>query len=145
MGLLTKKRRTCIVASLLRYLKSCFLLPADTGYIICSYSGILQLWKSLTRSMTLQKNSPFLCLCLLLLWWKSKLWFLLWDANNLRRGNYILYIYIELHHSSHQCQILNPLSKARDQTLILMDTSQIHFYWATTGTPYSIFLCYNVS
>ena len=29
--------------------------------------------------------------------------------------------------SSWQCQILNPLSKARDQTCILMDTSQIHF------------------
>ena len=26
-----------------------------------------------------------------------------------------------LHHSSHQCQILNPLSKARDQTCVLME------------------------
>ena len=34
----------------------------------------------------------------------------------------------ELHHSSRQCQILNPLSEARDQTCILMDTSQIHFH-----------------
>jgi len=32
-----------------------------------------------------------------------------------------------LHHSSWQGQILNPLSKARDQTNILMDTGQIHF------------------
>ena len=31
----------------------------------------------------------------------------------------------DLHHSSRQCPILNPLSKARDQTHILMDTSQI--------------------
>ena len=31
----------------------------------------------------------------------------------------------DLHHSSQQCWILNPLSKARDQTCILMDTSQI--------------------
>ena len=31
------------------------------------------------------------------------------------------------HHSSQQCQILNSLSEARDQTYILMDTSQIHF------------------
>ena len=30
-----------------------------------------------------------------------------------------------LHHSSRQCQILNPLSEARDQNHILMDTSQI--------------------
>ena len=30
-----------------------------------------------------------------------------------------------LHHSSWQCQILNPLSEARDQTCILMDASQI--------------------
>ena len=33
----------------------------------------------------------------------------------------------DLHHSSQQCQILNPLSKARDQTFVLMDASQIHF------------------
>ena len=31
----------------------------------------------------------------------------------------------DLHHSSQQGRILNPLSEARDQTLILMDTSQI--------------------
>ena len=40
-----------------------------------------------------------------------------------------------LHYSSRQHQILNPLSKARDRTCILpMDASQIHFCWATTGT-----------
>ena len=39
-----------------------------------------------------------------------------------------------LHHSSWQCQIPNPLSKARDRTHILMDTSWIHFCCATTGT-----------
>ena len=33
-----------------------------------------------------------------------------------------------------QHQILNPLSKARDQTCVLMDTSQICFQWAMTGT-----------
>ena len=32
-----------------------------------------------------------------------------------------------LHHSSRQHRILNPLSEARDQTCILMDTSQIYF------------------
>ena len=33
----------------------------------------------------------------------------------------------DLHHSSWQCQILKPPSKARDQT-VLMDTSQIHYH-----------------
>ena len=31
----------------------------------------------------------------------------------------------DLHHSSRQRQILNPLTKARDQTCVLTDTSQI--------------------
>ena len=33
----------------------------------------------------------------------------------------------ELHHSLWQSQIINPLSEARDQNCILMDTSGIHF------------------
>ena len=41
----------------------------------------------------------------------------------------------DLHHSAWKCRILYPLSKTRDQTRILMDTSQIHFCWATTGMP----------
>ena len=41
----------------------------------------------------------------------------------------------DLHHSSQQHQILNPLSEARDQTSNLMVTSRIHFCSATTGTP----------
>ena len=40
-----------------------------------------------------------------------------------------------LHHSSWQCWNLNPLSEARDQTCILMDTSRIHFCYSTVGTP----------
>ena len=32
----------------------------------------------------------------------------------------------DLHNSSQQCQILNPLSEARDRTLILMVPSQVH-------------------
>ena len=32
-----------------------------------------------------------------------------------------------LYHSSWQCQILNPLSKGRDQTRIFIDISRIHF------------------
>ena len=41
----------------------------------------------------------------------------------------------DLHHSSQQCWIPDLLSKARDPTQILLDTSQICFCWATTGTP----------
>ena len=45
----------------------------------------------------------------------------------------------DLDHSSRQCQILNPLSKARDGTHILMDTSQVRFQCTTRGTPYLFF------
>ena len=41
----------------------------------------------------------------------------------------------DLHHRPRQCRILNPLSKARDRTCILMDASRVHYLWATTGTP----------
>ena len=40
----------------------------------------------------------------------------------------------ERHHSSKQCQILNPLSGAKDRTCILMDTSWVHCHWATMRT-----------
>ena len=40
-----------------------------------------------------------------------------------------------LHHSSWQCQMLNPLSRARDWTCILMHTSLDHYHWVMTGTP----------
>ena len=40
-----------------------------------------------------------------------------------------------LHYSSQQHQILNPLSQARDQTYILMDTVGLLICCATTGTP----------
>ena len=45
----------------------------------------------------------------------------------------------DLHHSSQQHGILNSLSKARDRTWVLMDASQIHFQWVTTGTPGLLF------
>ena len=41
----------------------------------------------------------------------------------------------DLHHSSRQRWILNPLSEARDHTSILMVPSWICFHCATTGTP----------
>ena len=41
----------------------------------------------------------------------------------------------DIYHSSHQCQIINPLSEARDRACILMDASQIRFPWAPTRTP----------
>ena len=41
----------------------------------------------------------------------------------------------DLHHSSQQHWMLNPLSSSRDGTRILMDTSWIRFCCATTGTP----------
>ena len=39
-----------------------------------------------------------------------------------------------VHHSAQQHLILNPLSKVRDRTCVSMDTSQIHFRRAMTGT-----------
>ena len=41
----------------------------------------------------------------------------------------------DLHHSSRQCCIPDPLSEAREQTCTFMDTSQVRFRFATTGTP----------
>ena len=46
-----------------------------------------------------------------------------------------------LHHSSQQYRIPNPLSKTWDRTYNLMDTGQIHFHCTTKGTP-RIFLSY---
>ena len=47
----------------------------------------------------------------------------------------------DLHHSSRQSRILNPLRKARDRTRNLMVPVQILFCCATRGTPYKfIFL-----
>ena len=39
-----------------------------------------------------------------------------------------------------QCKILNLLSKARDRTHILTDSSQVHYRWATMGTTEEIFV-----
>ena len=46
----------------------------------------------------------------------------------------------DLHHSSWQHPILNPLSEARDRTRVLVDTSWVHYHRATIGMPvYSSF------
>ena len=44
----------------------------------------------------------------------------------------------DLHHSSWQCRILNPLSKAGDWTCNFMVPGWIRFCCATTGTPLSV-------
>ena len=41
----------------------------------------------------------------------------------------------DLHHSSWQCQILNPLSEARDQTWTSWSLVGFVNHWAMTGTP----------
>ena len=41
----------------------------------------------------------------------------------------------DLHHSSRQHQVLNPLIEARDGTHILTDTSLVRYHGATVGTP----------
>ena len=46
----------------------------------------------------------------------------------------------DLHCSSQQHWIPHPLSKSRDWTCILMDTSQIHFCCAKMGTPIPLIL-----
>ena len=43
--------------------------------------------------------------------------------------------FCNLHNSSWQSLILNPISRARNRTHILMDTSRVFFHWATLGTP----------
>ena len=40
-----------------------------------------------------------------------------------------------LHHSSWQLWIFYPLSKSRDRTRLLMDTSWVHYHGATKATP----------
>ena len=53
-----------------------------------------------------------------------------------------LSLLFDLHHSSGQHQILNPLSEARDRTPNLMIPSQIRFRCAMMGTPILFFnLC----
>ena len=46
----------------------------------------------------------------------------------------------DLHHSSRQYQIFNPLSRGRDWIRILMGTSWVPYHWATTGTTIKLIL-----
>ena len=46
---------------------------------------------------------------------------------------------LDLHHSSQQCWILNPLSEARNRTRHLLDPSQIRFHCVMMGTPQFLF------
>ena len=46
----------------------------------------------------------------------------------------------DLHHSSQQCRVLNPVSEVRDGTHKLMVPSQIGLRCATTGMPTSPFI-----
>ena len=46
----------------------------------------------------------------------------------------------DLHYSLQQCQILNPLSEARDETCTLKDTGRICFRCTTMGNPGGLFL-----
>ena len=48
----------------------------------------------------------------------------------------------KLQHSSRQCQIRNPLNKARDRTYNLIVPSWIRFRCAMTGTPFFFFLSF---
>ena len=50
-----------------------------------------------------------------------------------------------LDHRSWQHRILNPLSKARDQTCVFMHTSWIHCRWATARTPICCFTTHVLS
>ena len=45
----------------------------------------------------------------------------------------------DLHQSSQQCQILNPLSEARDKPHVLMDTSWVCYHWAPMGNSFHSF------
>ena len=50
----------------------------------------------------------------------------------------------DLHHSSRQHQILNSLSEARDQTCVLMNTSQVLFPLSHNGNSLFFFLFFEI-
>ena len=113
------------------------------------------------RELTLYHNVMFLlisenCLhlrnsfsCLKLIWQRPALslllfwfWFLvphLWYIEVPRLRGQIGATAAGLQHSSQQCLILNPLSKARDRTCILLHTSGFVTCCTTMGNPPTIF------
>ena len=97
--------------------------------------------------------------CRVLIWVLNKIMYI-YQLSNLVLFRYILFIYLLLllfraapaacvssqargriraasaaYITVHGRQILNPLSRARDWTCILMDTSGVCYCWATRGTP----------
>ena len=48
----------------------------------------------------------------------------------------------DLHHSSEHRRILNPWSKAREQTCVLMDTSWVHYWWTTTELQQGLYVVF---
>ena len=44
----------------------------------------------------------------------------------------------DLHHSSQQCWIFNPLSEARDRTRVLIGPIWVYYLWATMETPRNV-------
>ena len=55
---------------------------------------------------------------------ESELWLLAYATG---AATWDLSCVFDLHHSSQQCWILNPLSEDRDRTCVLMEASQIPF------------------
>ena len=72
------------------------------------------------------------------LWVESELQLLI-TATAMRYPSHVY----DLHQSSRQCRISDPFSEARDQPCILVDTSQICFHCATTGTPWVCYFSYH--
>ena len=66
------------------------------------------------------------------LWGKSELQLLAYTTTTATQD---LSPIFDLHCNLGHHQILNPLSKGRSWTHILMDTNQVHYHWATMGTP----------
>ena len=67
---------------------------------------------------------------------KSELWLLAFTTTKATSDQSHIY---DLHHSSQQCQILNPLSEARDQTTSSWILVRFLTFWATMGIPLSLF------
>ena len=103
---------------------------------------------SISRFCVGDKNLKYLytlrvCQCIVVFvlfcfWFFAFLWLYLQHIEVSRLGTGMATLDLshicDLCHSSQQCQILNPLSEARNQTHIPMDPSLVCYHWATTGT-----------